>query len=197
MVQILNGLLPNCVLRRGIVLQYWILYCRDLGFEGKVVLQYWLLGVGLCHNTVHCIVTEARHGLYCNTVTVPMIQQGHGRWAGAGRAGGRWASVRAGRAGRARGWACWALGRQALGREGRAGARSACGHAAGRDAGVGAQGHARRGSRRADTAWTREARGWRRQERAGLPAGRACARSMGVLAGSAGPSWCTVHLAQF
>ena len=88
MVQILNGLLPNCVLRRGIVLQYWILYCRDLGFEGKVVLQYWLLGVGLCHNTVHCIVTEARQGLYCNTVTVPTIQQGHGRWAGAGRAGG-------------------------------------------------------------------------------------------------------------
>ena len=35
MVQILNGLLPNCVLRRGVVLQYWILYCRDLGFEGK------------------------------------------------------------------------------------------------------------------------------------------------------------------
>ena len=35
LVQILNGLLPNCVLRRGIVLQYWILYCRDLGLKGK------------------------------------------------------------------------------------------------------------------------------------------------------------------
>ena len=65
---------------------------------------------------------------------MPTIQQGHGRWAGDGRAGGRWASVRAGRAGRARGWACWELGRQALGRQ----ARRASGRAAGRAAGVGA-----------------------------------------------------------
>ena len=43
---------------------------------------------------------------------MPTIQQGHGRWAGVGRAGGRWASVRARRAGRARGWPCWALGRR-------------------------------------------------------------------------------------
>ena len=27
--------------------------------------------------------------------------------------------------------------------------------------------------------------------------GRACASRLGVLAGSVGPSWCTVHLAQF
>ena len=27
--------------------------------------------------------------------------------------------------------------------------------------------------------------------------GRACVRRLGVLAGSAGPSWCTIHLAQF
>ena len=52
------------------------LYCKV-----QVVLQYWLLGVGLCHNIIHCIVTEARQGLYCNTVIVPTIQQGHGRWA--------------------------------------------------------------------------------------------------------------------
>ena len=107
------------------------------GFEGKVVLQYWLLGVRLCHNTVHCIVTEARQGLYCNTVTVPMIQQGHGRWAGAGRAGGRWASVRAGRAGHARGWA---LGRQARRARRASGALSA----GGRAAGVGARGRLQR-----------------------------------------------------
>ena len=104
------------------------MYCKDLGFEGKVVLQYWLLGVRLCHNTVHCIVTEARQGLYCNTVTVPTIQQGHGRWASAGgRAGARIAGGRAagrvadvgvrGRRQRARGWADghWADWAQARG----------------------------------------------------------------------------------
>ena len=32
-------------------------------------------------------MTEARQGLYCNTVTVPTIQQGHGRWAGLGAPG--------------------------------------------------------------------------------------------------------------
>ena len=31
----------------------------------------------------------------------------------------------------------------------------------------------------------------------GARRGRACARKLGMLAGSAGPSWCTVHLAQF
>ena len=61
----------------------------------------------------------------------------------------------------------------------------------------GRAGLAGRGTRRTDTAWTRGARGWGRQGRAGRPAGRACARSMGMLAGSAGPSWCTVRLAQF
>ena len=40
------------------------------------------------------------------------------RRRGARHAGGHWASVRAGCAGRARGWACWDLGRQALGRWG-------------------------------------------------------------------------------
>ena len=106
------------------------MYCRDLGFEGKVVLQYWLLGVRLCHNTVHCIVTEARQGLYYNTVTVPTIQQGHGRWAGAGRA-------------------C-VLGAGAVGAgERRASGRgSAGGRAAGRAAGVGARARGAGGSRR-------------------------------------------------
>ena len=51
-----------------------------------------------------------------------------------------------------------------------AGARRASGRAAGRDAGVGAQGRAGRGSRRVNMAWKH---GWRRQGRAGRPAGRA------------------------
>ena len=79
---------------------------------------------------------------------------------GAGRAGGRWASVRAGRAGYARDWACWALGRQALGSVGRAGPRSAGGRAEGRAADLGTQGRAGRCSRRAAGA-DRGARGGR------------------------------------
>ena len=47
---------------------------------------------------------------------MPTIQQGHGRWAGAGRVGGRWASVRAGRA---RGLGAWAGRGCALGALGR------------------------------------------------------------------------------
>ena len=39
--------------------------------------------------------------------------------------------------------------------------------------------------------------GWPRQGMRARAPGRACARRLGVLAGSAGPSWCTVHLAQF
>ena len=56
--------------------------------------------------------------------------------------------MRAGRAGRARGWACWALGRQALGRAGRAErwrvrgrARCRRGRAGGRGARQQARGH--------------------------------------------------------
>ena len=86
---------------------------------------------GLCRNTVHCIVTEARHGLYCNTVTVPTTQDAGRAWGVGlgvrrrGRAAG--AGVGTGARGRARGaltgrrWAC-------------RGARSA-GRAAGRGAG--------------------------------------------------------------
>ena len=131
------------------------MYCRDLGFEGKVVLQYWLQGVRLCHNTVHCIVTEARQGLYCNTVTVPTIQQGHGRWAC------RWAL------GERACWACRArarLGAQALGRWGGrrwgAGARGRGALAGARARGAGGSGRAagRTGARRwADWAQARGA----------------------------------------
>ena len=67
-------------------------------------------------------------------------------------AGGRWASVRAGRAGRACGWACWALGRQALGRQARRACRAsgraehwlAHGRASGRHGRAGARGRRQR-----------------------------------------------------
>ena len=131
------------------------MYCRDLGFEGKVVLQYWLLGVGLCHNTVHCIVTEARQGLYCNTVTVPTIQQGHGCWAcrwalgeracWACRARARLGVLGAGAAGagarRASGSAeRWPARGRASGRRGRAGQAAAGARLGGRALGAGRTG---------------------------------------------------------
>ena len=122
-----------------------------------------------------------------------------GRWAGRGSRLGRarglqqtrsrhWgahagtrADVQAarvlGRQARGREWACRrerARGRGRMGRrQVRRGAQSAGGQTAARAAGVAGVG----------------ARGARR--------GRACVRRLGVLAGSVGPSCCTVHLAQF
>ena len=119
MVQILNGLLPNCVLRRGIVLQYWILYCRDLGFEGK-----------------DCIAIQSlcpRYNKGMGAGQALGVQVGAGRACvmgvkgarAAGRAG-RWGGRRWGAQGeRARGALAGARQgeRQALGRAGARGAR--------------------------------------------------------------------------
>ena len=148
--KIWNGLLPICIARkknciagskaklyckrkplhcivaglRVFILQYTVLYCRkkkSVYCNGYCIARG--LQEGLCHNTVHCIVTEARHGLYCNTVTVPTTQ-GDGRAWGAGlgiRRRGRAAGAGVGAgacAGRANG--------QALGVQGRA-KRRACG----------------------------------------------------------------------
>ena len=77
---------------------------------------------------------------------------------------GRGTQVGAGRTGRTRGWACWALGRPAMGRAGRAGSRSAgAGRSAGGQAaarvagaGMGARGTGRERAER--TAWVCGAR---------------------------------------
>ena len=156
--------------RAKIVLQEGQLYCnRGSLAAGGTVLQYSLVGSRfVLQYKLYCELWEG----HCSNDTGWGAERA-GRWgAGAAGAGARRASERAER---------W----QARGR------------AAGRAAGVGTQGRVGRGSRRADTAWTHGAHGRPRQGRAGRPAGRACAHSMGVLAGSAGPSWCTVHLAQF
>ena len=106
------------------ILQYTVLYCRkkkSVYCNGYCIARG--LQEGLCCNTVHCIVTEARHGLYCNIVTVPTTQgaglawgaglgvRKRGRAVGAGvgvgecagRADGRRARRRAGGR-RERGW---------------------------------------------------------------------------------------------
>ena len=81
---------------RVFILQYTVLYCRKK--KKSVYCNGYCIArgqqEGLCRNTVHCIVTETRHGLYCNAVTVPMTQ-------GAGRAWGAGLGVR--RHGRAAG----------------------------------------------------------------------------------------------
>ena len=165
--------------RAKIVLQEGQLYCnRGSLATGGTVLQYSLVGSRfVLQYKLYCELWEG----HCSNDTA----WGAGRaQAGAGRA--RLGVLGAGAAG--------AGARRASERAERWRAR---GHAAGQAAGVGAQGRAGSGSRSPNTAWTRGARCRPRQGRAGRPAGRACAHSMGVLAGSAGPSWCTVHLAQF
>ena len=199
-MQIWNGLLPNCIVKewelycnteiciavrnlggakkkkKKIVLQGSGCIARGGGWLGKqLYCNIGWLGAGLCHNTVHCIVAEARQRLYCNTDTVPTTQPS---WAlvralGAGRAGagrgcrrGRASvgrlGVRAGHAGRAQG------SRACVGRVGVAGvARRA------RGARRRAAWHGRAGARARSRASGRagvggsDARG-----RAGRPAGR-------------------------
>ena len=141
------------------------LYCKV-----QVVLQYWLLGAGLCRNTVYCIVTEARQGLYCNTVTVPTIQQGHGRWVRKWALGERACWVCRARARLGVLGAEAAEARRRAARHGRAESWRAHGRASGR-AGVG--GSDARGARQAQ-AGARGAAGW-----------AACAR----LVCAAGPGW--------
>ena len=135
MVQILNGLLPNCVLRRGIVLQYWILYCRVLGFEGK-----------------DCIAIQSLCPRYSKGLRGVRAGRAGSR-LGAGRAGSK-LGAHAGLEGRA----CWACRERAAGghawgarawRAGRAGERHGMGERS-----AGGRASARQGKRaRAERAW--------------------------------------------
>ena len=125
--EILNGLLPNCVFRKGIVLQYWILYCRDLGLKGKIVLQGQVL--------YRDIGSLASREVSCDTAC----------WAHSRRAGTAWARARRAAGALARRWAAgWGvLGRARKGACARqasssgAGARRRARQASGRCAGHG------------------------------------------------------------
>ena len=120
---------------RVFILQYTVLYCRkkkSVYCNGYCIARG--LQEGLCRNTIHCIVTEARHGLYCNTVTVPKTQgAGHawgaglgvrrrGRAAGPGVSAGACAGSADGRGARGRAGAerkrsgSWAAGARTTGR---------------------------------------------------------------------------------
>ena len=120
-VFILQYTVLYCRKKKISVLQ-WVLYCKRAA--GRIVSQYSSL-----------IVTEARHGLYCNTVTVPTTQgaglgvcrrgsaagAGVGVGACAGRADGQ-ALGAGGRSESERGAARQgARGAQAAGRQGAAG----------------------------------------------------------------------------
>ena len=79
-------------------MQYSLLYCKRRLVVGKCIAGLYCkrrAAGKLYRNTMNCIVTEAGHGLYCNTVTGPR----HGAGQGAGRAAGRWGAQRG------RGWA--------------------------------------------------------------------------------------------
>ena len=154
----------------------------------------------LYRNTVHCIVTrqETWAVLYCNIATAAATRHAG---AGLGVQAGVWrARLGAGREWGERTGAAWALGGTGAGVQG-AGAR-------GRDAAGGASGRAGLQGR-ASCAATRQPCAATRPEgsattRSNPPTTRLHARRharpgrrLGVLAGSVGPSWCTVHLTQF
>ena len=69
-------------------------------------MQDCIVGENLYRNTIDCIVTEAGHGLYCNTVTGPRHGVGR-RW---GMQQAREAQARRGRARGARAACSWASG---------------------------------------------------------------------------------------
>ena len=84
----LDGLLPKCIFKIGIVLQYWILYCRDLGLKGKIVLQGQVL--------YRDIGSLASREVSCDTACWAHSRRAGTAWARAGRAAGalarRWAA---------------------------------------------------------------------------------------------------------
>ena len=123
----------------------------------------------LCHNTKFFIVTVD--------------------WA-VGRAGRRWARgwVRRRSVKARRQLGCW--GDRRAGASGREQARER-GRTRRQQARRGAK-RRRQCARQAQQAWARGALG---VGAGGTRRGHACARRLGVLAGLAGPSWCTVHLA--
>ena len=118
-------------MRAGSVLQYTGLYCRE---EGLIVLQdciaRGLAGDNLYRNTMDCIVTETRHGLYCNTVTIATTRCAGARLGAQalGWARGRWAGRAGAQAGAGRGRSA----QQALGRAAGVGARSGSNGCSGR-----------------------------------------------------------------
>ena len=68
-------------------MQYSLLYCKRRLAVGKCIVGLYCkrrAAGKLYRNTMNCIVTEAGHGLYCNTVTRPR----HGAGQGAGGAAG-------------------------------------------------------------------------------------------------------------
>ena len=212
--------------KKNFVLQGWYSVLQYTEEDWKIVLQYTIFvlqrkrlncmklycntmscivaGRGcrrqeLYHNTLHCIVAETLavgrivsqySSLYCDRGKAWTVLQyshcahdiaklGAGQGAGgaagrAGRAGKRWGDKRAGASGRA----------------GMSGRAVADGRAGGRRAGArGAQAGRRQRARQAQTG--------RRRGRAGRAAWACLCAQAGRAGWSAGPSWCTVHLAQF
>ena len=94
----LDGLLPKCIFKIGIVLQYWILYCRDLGLKGKIVLQGQVL--------YRDIGSLASRAVSCDTACWAHSRRAGTAWARAGRATGalarHWAAGWGEQGGRAR-----------------------------------------------------------------------------------------------
>ena len=111
-----------------------------------------------------------------------------GRWAGRGSRLGRVRGVQQalGRAGRHAGGRAGSWGDRRVGSSGLASV-SRRGRTRRRQAGK------RQRARQVQQAWERGALGVGAR---GARRGRDCARRLGVLAGSVGLSWCTVHLAQ-
>ena len=137
--EILNGLLPNCVFRKGIVLQYWILYCRDLGLKGKIVLQGQVLyrDIGsLASREVSCdTACWARR----NGVGTRRARSRSAGMALGSRLGSAWTGAeRADRLARTGAQAQWKSRRRCAGQASgrRAGERQERGRAAGRGLGV-------------------------------------------------------------
>ena len=137
----LDGLLPKCIFKIGIVLQYWILYCRDLGLKGKIVLQGQVL--------YRDIGSLASWEVSCDTAC----------WTHSRRAGTAWArGARSRSAGTALGsrlGRAWTGAERADGLAGRA-----RGRAAGPRGAQGARGTTGRCSRRGRARGALPGRGW-------------------------------------
>ena len=159
-----------CIARKKaeFVLQGWIVLQPKGKLCCRVVLQEAGSREKLCRNTVHCIVTEAGQGLYCNTVTGPQL----GARLGVLGAGVGWSAQGDGRAVPQAAWALGGTGAAArgVGARGRAAAGWTSGCA-------GVQG-------RAGCAATRPG---------GSAMTRPRARGLCAQAGPAGPGWGFVH----